>query len=55
MNETGDKRMDLATLIGMVLGILSIGVGMVLKGVPVSALANPAAFLDYYHGEQLLL
>src|SRR6476620_4677773 len=42
--------MDLATLIGMVLGIFSIGIGLVLKGVPVSALANPAALLSIIMG-----
>ncbi|KAA9031195.1 flagellar motor stator protein MotA [Niallia endozanthoxylica] len=37
--------MDLATIVGIILGIIAIGVGMVLKGVAISALANPAAFL----------
>ena len=37
--------MDFATLIGIILGIVAVGVGMVLKGVSISALANPAAFL----------
>jgi chemotaxis protein MotA len=36
---------DLATLIGVLLGVISVGVGMVLKGVSVSALVNPAAIL----------
>lgn len=37
--------MDLATTIGVLLGIIAVGVGMVMKGVDISALANPAAFL----------
>jgi chemotaxis protein MotA len=37
--------MDLSSLIGVILGIVAVGVGMVMKGVPVSALANPAAIL----------
>nr|WP_295973738.1 flagellar motor stator protein MotA [uncultured Bacillus sp.] len=37
--------MDLTTIIGILLGVIAIGVGMVLKGVSVSALVNPAAFL----------
>lgn len=37
--------MDLATIIGIFLGIIAVGVGMVIKGVSLSALANPAAFL----------
>lgn len=37
--------MELATVIGLVLGIISVFVGMILKGAPLSALNNPAAFL----------
>ena len=37
--------MELATVIGMVLGVISIFVGMILKGAPLSAMNNPAAFL----------
>ncbi|MED1420263.1 flagellar motor stator protein MotA [Bacillus smithii] len=37
--------MDKTTIIGVILGIIAIGVGMVLKGVNLSVLANPAAFL----------
>lgn len=37
--------MDIATIIGILLGIIAIGVGMVLKGASVSVLINPAAFL----------
>lgn len=37
--------MELATVIGLVLGIISVFVGMILKGAPLSAMNNPAAFL----------
>ena len=37
--------MDKTSIIGVILGILAIGVGMVLKGVHLSALINPAAIL----------
>ena len=37
--------MELATVIGVVLGILTIVVGMALKGASVAALLNPAAFV----------
>ncbi|WML42966.1 flagellar motor stator protein MotA [Neobacillus sp. PS3-40] len=37
--------MDKTSIIGVVLGVLAIGVGMVLKGVSLVALANPAAIL----------
>lgn len=37
--------MDLTTVIGLIVGFVAIGVGMVLKGVSLVALANPAAFL----------
>ena len=37
--------MDIVTIIGIVLAIVGVGVGMVLKGVPVTALNNPAAIL----------
>ncbi len=37
--------MEKSTVIGMVLGLVSVFVGMVLKGAPISALNNPAAFL----------
>lgn len=35
----------MSTTIGMLLGVLSVFVGMVIKGAPISALINPAAFL----------
>lgn len=37
--------MDLASIIGLILGLLAVGIGMVLKGVSLSALINPAAIL----------
>lgn len=37
--------MDIATLVGVLLGIIAIFVGMVLKGASLSVLINPAAFL----------
>ena len=37
--------MEKSTLIGMVGGVLSVGVGMYLKGADPHALINPAAFL----------
>ncbi len=37
--------MEKSTVIGLVMGIISVFVGMILKGAPLSALNNPAAFL----------
>ncbi|WP_026908884.1 flagellar motor stator protein MotA [Paucisalibacillus globulus] len=37
--------MDKTSLIGIILGLLAVGVGMVLKGVSLTALINPAAIL----------
>lgn len=37
--------MDLATVIGIFLGIIAVFVGMVVKGASLSILINPAAFL----------
>lgn len=37
--------MEISTIIGMILGFIAIFVGMILKGAPLSALNNPAAFL----------
>ncbi|MGM0845534.1 MAG: flagellar motor stator protein MotA [Bacillota bacterium] len=37
--------MDKTSLIGVILGIAAVGVGMVMKGVAISALINPAAIL----------
>lgn len=37
--------MEISTIIGLVLGLVSVLVGMVLKGASISALINPAAYL----------
>ncbi|MBP2241883.1 chemotaxis protein MotA [Cytobacillus eiseniae] len=37
--------MDKTSIIGLILGFIAVFVGMVLKGVPIVALANPAAIL----------
>ncbi|HWR39390.1 MAG TPA: flagellar motor stator protein MotA [Patescibacteria group bacterium] len=37
--------METSTIIGVVGGTLAVFVGMVIKGAPITALANPAAFL----------
>jgi len=37
--------LEKSTIIGLVLGFISIFVGMILKGAPISAMNNPAAFL----------
>ncbi|KKE78266.1 flagellar motor protein MotA [Bacilli bacterium] len=37
--------MDIATILGLLIGLIAIGVGMVLKGVSLTALVNPAAIL----------
>lgn len=39
------ELMEISTLIGLLLGFIAIGVGMVLKGASLAALANPAALL----------
>lgn len=42
--------MDLATIIGLVLGFVAILGGMIAKGASLSSLANPAAFLIIFLG-----
>lgn len=37
--------MDLSSLVGLIVGLVALLTGMVLKGVSLGALANPAAFL----------
>lgn len=37
--------MDKTSIIGLILGLIAVGVGMVLKGVGIAALINPAAVL----------
>jgi chemotaxis protein MotA len=41
----GANLKDPSTLIGIILALLAVGVGMILKGASLVALANPAAFL----------
>ncbi|VEF48891.1 chemotaxis protein MotA [Bacillus freudenreichii] len=42
--------MDKTSLIGVFLGVIAIGMGMVLKGVDIAALLNPAAILVIFVG-----
>lgn len=42
--------MDKTSIIGILLGVIAIGVGMVLKGVSIVALINPAALLIIFLG-----
>ena len=44
-NGLGAFALEKSTVIGIIMGIISIFVGMILKGAPLSALNNPAAFL----------
>lgn len=37
--------MEKSTVIGIIMGLISVFVGMVIKGAPISILVNPAAFL----------
>ncbi|NMO97891.1 flagellar motor stator protein MotA [Paenibacillus lemnae] len=37
--------MEIATIIGLILGLVSVLVGMVIKGASITALINPAAYL----------
>ncbi|MCQ6266969.1 flagellar motor stator protein MotA [Fictibacillus sp. WQ 8-8] len=42
--------MDKTSVIGLIIGFVAIGVGMVLKGVAISSLFNPAALLIIFAG-----
>lgn len=42
--------LDKTSVFGLIIGILAVGIGMVLKGVPISALANTAAILIIFLG-----
>jgi chemotaxis protein MotA len=42
--------LDKTSIIGIILGIIAVGVGMVLKGVHLGALINPAAILIIFVG-----
>jgi chemotaxis protein MotA len=44
------KEKNMSSLIGIVLALILIGVGMVLKGTPLAALNNAAAFLIIFGG-----
>lgn len=44
------SHMDKTTIIGLFLGVIAVGVGMVMKGVPITALGNPAAILIIFVG-----
>lgn len=37
--------MDKTSIIGLILGVIAVGLGMILKGVTIESLLNPAAFL----------
>ncbi len=45
LGKIGEYLMDRTTLIGLIVGFVAVGVGMVMKGVSIVALANPAALL----------
>ena len=46
----GGFNLEISTVAGMIVGILAVAVGMVLKGAPIEALINPAAFLIIFVG-----
>lgn len=46
----GINKVDKTTVIGIILGFIAVGVGMVLKGVGIIALFNPAALLIIFVG-----
>ena len=41
----GDGILEKSTVIGIIAGLISVFVGMIIKGAPLSSMANPAAFL----------
>ena len=43
--DWGAFVLEKSTVIGLIMGVISIFVGMILKGAPLTALNNPAAFL----------
>lgn len=45
--------MDKTSLIGIILAFVALSVGMVLKGVSFSALANPGRHFNYYRRDNL--
>ena len=44
-NGLGAFVLEKSTVIGIIMGLISVFVGMILKGAPLTALNNPAAFL----------
>ncbi|MTI81600.1 MAG: flagellar motor stator protein MotA [Firmicutes bacterium] len=42
--------MEMASVVGLILGLVAVGLGMVLKGASLGALNNPAAFLIIFVG-----
>ncbi len=44
-NRSGDCRMDIFLLIGIIMGFISVVVGMIVKGADVLVLLNPAAII----------
>lgn len=42
--------MDKTSIIGLILGITAVGIGMLLKGITIDALLNPAAILIIFAG-----
>lgn len=47
--------MEKSTVIGVILGLISVFVGMIIKGAPISSLNNPAAFLIIIGGTMACL
>lgn len=46
----GGLKLDKTSIIGLIVGIVAIGLGMILKGVSVELMLNPAAFLIIIFG-----
>lgn len=46
----GGLKLDKTSIIGLIVGIVAIGLGMILKGVSVESMLNPAAFLIIIFG-----
>lgn len=46
----GGLKLDKTTIIGLITGIVAIGLGMILKGVTIESMLNPAAFLIIIFG-----
>lgn len=50
MKGLGGTSLDKTSIIGIIIGFVAIGVGVILKGITVEALINPAAFLIIIFG-----